>query len=116
MKQKEITINGKTYPVVFTIKTMMGFEDITGKKFFSVNFEFVGDKVALVFASIIAADEKAEIQMDEMLNGDNLNALNDIGNAFNTINEMAEEFFRIPKVEPKPEPEAKPKNGDDPKN
>ena len=34
MKTKEITINGQTYPITFTIKTLMGYEDITKKKFF----------------------------------------------------------------------------------
>lgn len=103
MTQKEITISGKTYPVVFTIKTMMGFEDITGKPFFGETFKSIGDKTALVFASIIAADDQAKITLDELLNADKMEVLTDIVAAFTTIDTLAQEFFKTPAVEPEPE-------------
>lgn len=105
MKTKEITINGQTYPITFTIKTLMGYEDITKKKFFRKDnkLESLSDKVALVYASIIAADDKAQITIDEMMNADKMEILNDIINAFNELDAMASEFFRVPAVEPQPE-------------
>ena len=116
MTQKEITINGKTFPVVFTVKTIMGFEDITGKSFFGEKFRTIGNKTALVFAAIIAADEKADLTMDDLMNADQVETLNDIGNAFTTVNELADEFFHIPAVEPQPEPAEESEEGDNQKN
>ena len=115
MKQKEIKIGETTFPVAFTVKTMMGFEDITGKTFFGESFKTIGSKTALVFAAIIAADEKADITLDQLINADKVQTLNDIGNAFTTVNELADEFFDIPKVEPQPEP-AEENEGDNSKN
>ena len=115
MTQKEITINGKTFPVVFTVKTMMGFERITGKRFFGESFEYIGEKAALVVAAAVAADDNSALTMDEIMNSDKVQTLNDIGNAFTTVNELANEFFDIPKVEPQPEP-AEESEGDNQKN
>ena len=47
MTQKKIKMAGKTYPVVFTLKTMMNFEEITGKSFFNENFETMKSRIAL---------------------------------------------------------------------
>ena len=114
MNQKEITINGKQFPVVFTVKTMMGFEDITGVSFFGKDFKSIGDKTALVFAAIIAADDKADITFDDLMNADKVQTLNDIAEAFNVIDSLANDFFGIPKVEPQPDPTEE--KSDDPKN
>lgn len=119
MKTKEITINGKTYPITFTIKTLMGYEDIAKKKFFSREnrLESLSDKVALVYAAIIAADDQAQITIDEMMNADKMEILNDIINAFNELDAMASEFFKVPAVEPQPEKtESEDEGGDNPKN
>lgn len=115
MKTKEITINGQTYPITFTIKTLMGYEDITKKKFFRKDnkLESLSDKVALVYAAIIAADDKAQITIDEMMNADKMEILNDIINAFNELDAMASEFFRVPAVEPT---EDEDEGGDNSKN
>ena len=103
MKQKEITINGKTYPVVFTIKTLMGFEDVYGSSFFGKKFDNIGQKTVLVYAAIVAANEKTEITLDDLMNAESVETLNDIGNAFSIINDLANDFFKIPAVEPQPE-------------
>lgn len=119
MKTKEITINGQTYPITFTIKTLMGYEDITKKKFFRKDnrLESLSDKVALVYASIIAADDKAQITIDEMMNADKMEILNDIINAFNELDAMASEFFRVPAVEPQQvKTEDEDEGGDNSKN
>lgn len=106
MKQKEITFLEKTYPVAFTVKTMTAFEDITGKSFFDPKNKLkkLGDKAVLLFCAIIAADPKAGIKLDDILDSDKVEAVNDIINAFNVINELAAEFFHIPAIEPQPEP------------
>jgi hypothetical protein len=116
MKQKEIKINGSTYPVVFTIKTMMGFERITGTSFFGRDFKGIGDKTAIVFAAIVAADENAGVTFEELIDADKVQTLNDIAEAFTVVNELADDFFDIPKVEPKPEADSSESSGDDSKN
>ena len=118
MKQKEITFCGKTYTVVFTIKTIMGYEQITGRSFFDAGNKLstIGDKAALLYAAIVAADEKADIAFDDIINSDRVAAVNEIVSAFAEIDKLAEEFFEIPKVEPQPEPAAEDQKGDQPKN
>jgi hypothetical protein len=106
MKQKEITFNGKTFPVVFVVKTMAAFEEITGKSFFDSDnkLQTLGDKAALLYAAIIAADAKADISFEDIINADKVEAVNEIIKAFGVINELAAEFFEIPAIEPQPEP------------
>ena len=50
MNTKEITINGKTYPVVFNMKTILGYEQISGKSFFGEDFSKMGERLALIAA------------------------------------------------------------------
>ena len=106
MKQKEITFNGKTYQVVFVVKTMAAFEEITGKSFFDADnkLQTLGDKAALLYAAIIAADAKADISFEDIINADKVEAVNEIIKAFGVIDKLAAEFFEIPAIEPQPEP------------
>jgi cell division protein ZapA (FtsZ GTPase activity inhibitor) len=116
MNQKEITIAGKQYPVVFTMKTMMGFENISGKKFFGADFEHLSDQIAIVMAAILAADESADIKAEDLINADNFETVKEIISAYSFImNELAADFFKIPSVEPKVEPVDE-KESEDPKN
>jgi len=47
MKQETITVDGKQYPVIFTLSTLSNFEEITGKPFFSSNLDTVNNRIAI---------------------------------------------------------------------
>lgn len=115
MQQKDITIGGKTYPVVFTLKTMMNFEEITGKSIFGETFDTLKERIALIMSAIFAADEKADITVEQLANAESWEAAQDIVKAYVAVMELSAKFFNIPEVEPKDEPapaedEEQPKN------
>lgn len=117
MTQKEVTINGKTYPVVFTMKTITGFEEIVNHSFFDDKFTKMVSRMAIVIAAIFAADEKADITADSMLNADNWQTAQDIIAAYTTVMKMAGEFFKVPETEKKDDkPAEETEETDKPKN
>ena len=110
MVTKDITLNGKTYPVVFTMKTIMGFEDIIGHSFFNEKtFSTFKVRIALIIAAIVAADDKVEITFEELGAIDTLEGMNDIVKAFNTVMELSAAFFHLPAVEQQEEKKRKKK-------
>lgn len=120
MNKKEVTINGVQYPVVFTLDTLFGVEDIIGGSFFDANFGTLKNRMALVLAAIYSADDKADITVDALKAMEPLKMIQDVTAAFVTVSDLMTEFFRIPEVEKANEPEpAKEADGDDeekPKN
>ena len=117
MQQKEITIGGKQYPVVFTLKTMMNFEEITGKSFFGESFDGFKERIVLIISAVLAADDKADITVEQMTNAETWQAAQDIIKAYVAVMELSAKFFKLPEVEPKDEPapaeaadDEKPKN------
>lgn len=96
MKQKEVKINGKTYPVVFTMKTITGFEEIVNHSFFNDGFDKMTSRMAIVVAAILAADENAEINAESLLNAESWAVAKDIIEAYTTVMDMANDFFAIP--------------------
>ena len=115
MQQKEITIGGKTYPVVFNLKTMMNFEEITGKSFFGESFDGFKEHIALIISAALAADEKADITVEQMTSAETWQQAQDIIKAYVAVMKLSAKFFNIPEVEPKDEPapaedEEQPKN------
>ena len=118
MQQKEITINGKTYPVIFTLKTLSNFEEIVNKSFFAANLATNNSRMAMVVAAALAADKDTKLTIEDCLGNNDWEAYQQIAAAFNIVMKLAEQFFPIPEIEkqnePKPEPE---EEGDDkPKN
>lgn len=93
MKQKEVTINGKTYPVIFTMKTITGFEEIVNHSFFVDDFSKMTSRIAIVVAAIVAADINADISTEDIMNADKFKAVNEILEAYTTVMELAGEFF-----------------------
>ena len=67
MNTKEITINGKTYPVVFNMKTILGYEEISGQSFFGEDFSKMSERLALITAAVISAGGKEELSIDDMV-------------------------------------------------
>ena len=105
MNTKEITINGKTYPVVFNMKTILGYEQISGKSFFGEDFSKMSERLALIVAAVISADSKADISIDDMMNADRMELVQEILTANTIVIGMVNEFFKTPDVEPKQEEE-----------
>ena len=105
MIMKEITINGKTYPVVFNMKTILGYEQISGKSFFGEDFSKMSERLALIVAAVISADSKADISIDDMMNADTLELVQEVLTAYTVVIGMVNEFFKTPDVEPKQEEE-----------
>lgn len=99
MNRKEITINGKSYKVAFTFQTILNFEDVTGKSFFAASLDTLKNRIALIFAAVLAADENTDITVESITGKQDLSALNDIIAAHNVIMEMSGGFFKIPEVE-----------------
>ena len=119
MKQKEITVNGVQYPVIFTLATLSNFEEITGKPFFKADLDIIKNRIAIICAAAIAADENTKLTVEELRGNDDLEAYKQICTVYNTIIEMAAEFFHIPPTE-KNEAEqpaaAEDEGGEKPKN
>ena len=105
MNKKEVTINGAQYPVVFTLDTLFGVEDIIGGSFFEANFGTLKNRMALVLAAIYSADEKADISVESLKAMEPMQMITDITAAFVAVSELTTEFFRIPEAEKQNEPE-----------
>ena len=105
MNTKEITINGKKYPVVFNMKTILGYEQISGKSFFGEDFSKMSERLALITAAVVSAGGKEELSIDDMINADKLELVQEIIAAYNVVIGMVNEFFKKPEVEPNPNEE-----------
>ena len=75
------------------MSTLIAFERTYNQSFFGENFDKLYPRVILVFAAMFAANEK--ITDDILLNSTDWQG---ITQAFNTIMEMAAEFFKVPKI------------------
>lgn len=93
--KKEITINGKKMAAAFNMSTLLAFENFTDTSFFSAKFEKMKERLALVLAAVYAADNDADITIEDLLGSDNWPELI---TAFSDVMEMAGEFFHLPKV------------------
>jgi hypothetical protein len=103
MKTKEITIGGKTYPVAFSMKTMLNFEEISGKPFFGETFDHLKERIAVIMSAVLTANENTSLTVDELMNGDDWEKVKEILGAYKTVMELCAEFMKIPAVEPQPE-------------
>ena len=98
MTQKEIKLQGKTYPIDFTMQAIMTFEEIADKSFFDCNFSKTTDRMALIYAAVMNADKKADITIEKIAGSMDLKAIKDIIAAFGIVMNLANEFFELPKV------------------
>jgi hypothetical protein len=107
MKQNFIKINGVEYPVVFNLLTMSNFEEITNKGFFEANLNKINERMAIVMAAALAADKDTSLTIDIMRGKETFDDYKQIIDAYNVVMVLANDFFKIPKVEegkdPKPE-------------
>lgn len=107
--KREITINGKQYPVEFNMTTVLTYEEIVDQSFFGEKFVKFKNQAALVLSAVFAADEKTDIELEELLQAE---SLNDVQVAFVEVMEMAAQFFKVPKVAEKEEAEEAAKAGE----
>ena len=106
MNKKEITIQGKPYPVVFNMQTILNFEEMTnGQSFFTANLETMKNRVAILAAAIFSADENTGITVEKIFGNKDYEALNEIILGYNTVMTLAGEFFKVPVSEPDTAPE-----------
>ena len=104
MKLKYIDINGVVYPVVFTMQTMTNFEEIINKGFFEANWNKTSERMALIMAAALAADENTKLNVETLRGKDSFDDYKQIVTAFNMVMTMANEFFEIPAVEQDKDP------------
>ena len=120
MTKKEIIINGKQYPVIFDMQTIMNFEEVTsGKSFFTENLTTLKNRIALIIAAVTAADENTQLEVKDITGNRSMAEVQQIIAAYTVIDSLAAEFFKIPEIEKKnnPEPPAEETEGEDkPKN
>ena len=95
MKQKEITIGGQQYPVAFTLKTIDGFERITSTPFSTANLDLTHNRMALIAAAALTADENTTLTAEAIIGNGDLKALKQITDATTTIRELVTEFFEV---------------------
>lgn len=112
MKQKTITIDGREYPVVFNMSTLVLYEQTVNKSFFGEDFAKLYNRIILIYAAMWAADEN--VNSDVLMQCQDWKGIND---AFLTVSEMATEFFNIPEIIKQDEHEAEGQQADEqPKN
>ena len=121
MTQKEITIKGKQYLATFDLQTMLNFESNTGRSFFNVSFENMSldDRINIIHAAVKSADDKTTLTIDGIKGQRSFDDMKAIMTASNEIIIMSADFFPIPEIEKKnnPEPPAEETDGDEkPKN
>lgn len=102
---KEITINGIKYPVAFNMKTIISYEEIADKSYFDSNFGKTTERIALIVAAVLTADEKSKIKVEDVMGNSDLDAVKQISEAFLIILNMSTEFFGIPSVVAEEQPE-----------
>lgn len=98
MTRKNITINNQQVPVVVDFQTLLNFENITEKSFFDTDFKRLYDRIALIAAAVISANEKTQLTVDDIMGNKDLQAIHNITANFNVVMELVGEFFELPKV------------------
>ena len=98
MTQKKITINGKEYPIVFTIDTLMNFEAIAKESFFEANLNTLKNRMALIIAAVITANENTDLTVEMLKGKGDIEAVKQIAALNLIVTEAMGEFFEVPDV------------------
>lgn len=118
--KKEITIAGVQYPVTFEFQTLLNFEQITNSSFFETTFNKTVDRMALIMAAVLTADEDTKLTVDLLKGKGDWDAVKDIIAAYGIVMDLAGEFFKVPEVvkqaEEKEAEDQKDDTGEQPKN
>ena len=98
MDKKEVTFNGTKYPVVFNMQAVLNYEDITNQSFFGEDFNLLKNRMALIMAAALAADKDTKLDIDTIKGTEDIEAVQQIIEAFKTIMTMVGQFMHIPEV------------------
>ena len=98
MKTTNITIAGKQYPVQFDFQTLLNFEQITKKSFFETNFAMIVDRMAIIMAAVLTADEDSKLTVEMLKGNGDYDAVKEIIAAYTVVMELAGEYFKVPEV------------------
>lgn len=99
MKIKEITFNGKSYPVVINMSAMLAFERLMGKPFLGNTFDLMEDRIALIAAAVFGANADTDFKAEDMMNADDYTKVKEIIDAFDIVLALTLEFFKVPAIE-----------------
>jgi hypothetical protein len=67
------------------------------------SFDGFKERIALIISAVLAADEKADITVEQMTDAETWQQAQDIIKAYVAVMELSAKFFNIPEVEPKDE-------------
>jgi len=98
MTQEIITVDGHQYPVIFTLATLSNFEEITGKPFFGENLDTIKNRIAIIIAAAVAADDSTALTVEDLRGKEDLEAYKQIAEAYVVVMQLASEFFHVPEV------------------
>lgn len=117
MKQKQITLCGKTYPVQFNLNTMIKYERMLNRSFLLSNFDLLEEQIAVTVCAVFTANPDADLEADQIMQADSFTKLKELTDAYATVKEMILDFFKEsgvtteePKAEEHEEHEVQPKN------
>lgn len=96
--KKEITIAGVQYSVTFEFQTLLNFEQITNSSFFDTTFNKIVDRMALIMAAVLTADEDTKLTVDLLKGKGDWDAVKDIIAAYGVVMDLASAFFHVPEV------------------
>lgn len=109
MKQKEITIHGKQYPVAFDLQTLLNYEENSGHSFFNIDFEHISlnDRINIIHAAVKSADMNTDLTIEDIKGEKSFDDMSAILAASNTVVILSTDFFPVPEIEKQnnPEPE-----------
>ena len=95
---RSITINGKEYPIVFTMDTLMNFEAIAKESFFEANLNTLKNRMALIIAAVITANENTDLTVEMLKGKGDIEAVKQIAALNLIVTEAMGEFFEVPEV------------------
>ncbi|MBQ8676632.1 MAG: hypothetical protein IJ528_10520 [Bacteroidaceae bacterium] len=102
MIKKEITIQGRQYPVCFDMQTIINFEEITSQQFFTgVQFNTLKNQIAIVLAAILSADKDTYLTFDTFMGKKDFDTMQQIVKAYVVVAKLMAEFFKLSDVEKK---------------
>ena len=119
MKQKEITIQGKQYPVAFDLQTLLNYEENAGHSFFNIDFEHISlnDRINIIYAAVKSADMNTDLTVEDIKGKKSFDDMNAILAASNVVVILSTDFFPVPEIEKQSEPEPEQtEGGEKPKN
>lgn len=102
MNKKEITIQGRQYPVCFDMQTIINFETITSQQFFTgVQFGMLKNRIAIILAAILSADKDTDLTFDTVMGKKDFDTMQQIIKAYAVVDQLMGEFFKVSDVEKK---------------